>query len=123
MTNAVALIAIIIAIIGVVNTILMSVFERTSEIGVMKAVGAREKDILEVFLIESGSLGLIGGGVGIVLGTILALVLNQVGVPTKITLELLGFSLAFSFAVGMISGLFPARMAAELEPVAAMRFE
>jgi len=121
--GGVAAIALVVGGIGIANTMFMSVTERMQEIGVMKALGARERDILEIFLIESGLLGLIGGVIGILVGTGLAIVLNQFGVPTVVTPELLAFALMFSLAAGMVSGVFPARMGAQLQPVAAMRAE
>ncbi len=121
--GGIAAIAIIVGGIGIANTMFMSVTERTREIGVMKAVGAKERDIMEVFLIESGLLGLIGGTIGIVIGSGLSVVLNSLGVPAVLTPQLLLFALAFALASGMLSGLFPARLAAKLEPVVALGAE
>ena len=121
--GGIAAIAIIVGGIGIANTMFMSVTERTREIGVMKAVGAKERDIMEVFLIESGLLGLIGGVVGIIIGSGLSIALNSLGVPALLTPQLLLFALVFSIVSGMLSGLFPARLAARLEPVTALSAE
>ncbi len=121
--GGIAAIAIIVGGIGIANTMFMSVTERTREIGVMKAVGAKERDIMEVFLIESGLLGLIGGVVGIIIGSGLSIALNSLGVPALLTPQLLLFALVFSIVSGMLSGLFPAQLAARLEPVTALSAE
>jgi len=107
------------------------VLERTREIGVMKAVGARRRHILMLFLLESGFMGLIGGvlgalvGLGIALGIKLLAPIFLLGTALEV-----GFSpglmlsvLVFSFALGALSGFFPAREAAKLPPVEALRYE
>ena len=116
--------------VGVMNTMFTSVLERTREIGVMKAVGARNGQILSIFLIESGLMGLVGGAVGIVLGLGLSGVagivirrafevdLAVVASPTLIVVTLLG-----SFCLGAFAGLWPARRAAKLPVVDALRYE
>jgi putative ABC transport system permease protein len=116
--------------VGVMNTMYTSVLERTREIGIMKAVGAKNGNILSLFLIESGMMGLIGGvigaGFGIGLSSIAGRFINQ-ALPTPFSpsfgpMIILG-SIAFSFALGAISGVFPARQAANLKPVEALHYE
>ncbi len=116
--------------VGVMNTMFTSVLERTREIGVMKAVGARNGQILSIFLIESGLMGLVGGAVGVLLGLGLSGVagvvirrafdvnLAIVASPALIIITLLG-----SFALGAFAGLWPARRAAKLSVVDALRYE
>lgn len=117
----IASISLLVGGVGIANTMFMAVTERTREIGVMKAVGATETQILEVFVIESGMMGLIGGTVGAAIGFAATLVLSYFGMPTLVTAELVLFAIAFSFVVGVVSGLWPARRAAGLEPVNALR--
>lgn len=120
--GGIAAIALAVGGVGIANTMFMAVTERTREIGVMKAVGARESDILEVFLLESGLMGLIGGVIGMLFGSAASIGMNAVGVPTMLKPELLAFAVIFSLAVGMASGFFPARKAARLQPVEALGF-
>ena len=116
--------------IGIMNTMYTSVTERTKEIGVMKAVGATNWQVLKIFLIESGIIGLVGGILGVLggLGVSYAasgLISEQVGIQMTpgMSPELVLGSLTFAFAVGTISGFFPARKAAKMNPVEALRYE
>lgn len=125
-----ASIAIIVGGIGIMNTMYTSVHERIREIGIMKAVGAKNKTITTIFLIESGFFGLFGGLGGIILGLGLAKMvelyfrINPVFLlKASITPQLILFGLAFSFLVGCISGYLPARSASKLKPVDALRYE
>lgn len=117
--------------IGIMNTMYTATLERTREIGIMKAVGARKKDIMSIFLIESGLLGLIGGVIGISAGLALAKMVER-GAAYYYGIELIKASLnpililgaaLFSFVVGVLSGILPAKNAAELDPVEALRYE
>lgn len=124
----VASISIIVGIIGIVNTMTTSVLERRSQIGIMKAIGARNSDIFYQFFIESGLMGLIGGGVGVVVGVFVGFVgtvgiNNFVGAATKpgINLILILGTLMGSFMVGAIAGIVPALNAARQHPVDALR--
>jgi putative ABC transport system permease protein len=125
----IALVSLIVGGIGIANTMYTSVLERTREIGVMKAIGARNSDILLIFLFEAGLLGLIGGVIGVLIGVALAFGASWIvntSLETdlfKITFSysLILFSIAFSFIVGVISGVFPARQASKLKPVDALR--
>lgn len=116
--------------VGVMNTMYTSVLERTREIGVMKAVGARNGHVLAIFLIESGLMGLVGGAVGVVLGLGLSGVAGavirgafNVKFVTVISPALIVGTLFFSFLIGAVAGLLPARRAAKLPPVDALRYE
>ncbi|MBI4145289.1 ABC transporter permease [Candidatus Woesearchaeota archaeon] len=127
----IAAISLLVGGIGIMNTMYTAVLERTQEIGVMKAVGARNRDILSLFLFESGLLGMAGGVVGIVLGMGLSkgveLVASQVfGSPlirAFFPIYLIVGALAFAFFVGVLSGVLPAYQAARLQPVDALRYE
>ncbi len=127
----VAAISLIVGGIGIANTMYTSVLERTREIGVMKAIGAQNKDILALFLIESGTLGLIGGVLGILFGftitqTIEYIAINQLSttlLATATPLWLILGSLAFAFFVGAVSGFLPAWQATKIKPVEALRYE
>lgn len=116
--------------IGIMNSMYTSVLERTRDIGVMKSVGATKNDIMVMFLIESGLVGLIGGVIGVVLGTLMAMGVgygaSQAGFGLlKVTLNpwLILFGLAFAVGVGMLSGTLPAISASKLSPVDALRYE
>ncbi len=116
-------ISLVVGGIGIANTMFMSVMERTREIGTLKAIGATEGAIMELFIIESGLLGVVGGLLGCLIGLLVSFGMNQFGVPSKVDLPLVSYAMLFSFAVGMASGVFPARRAAKLEPVEALRYE
>jgi putative ABC transport system permease protein len=126
----VAGIALVVGGIGIMNTMYTSVLERTKEIGILKAVGARDRDVLTIFLLESGLLGLAGGAAGVTLGFLLAKLVEGAarsgGFPqlqVSLTPELAALGLGFSFLVGVASGVLPARQASRLRPVEALRYE
>ncbi len=128
--GGIASIALIVAGVGISNTMFASIMERTKEIGVMKAIGATNYNVMEIFLVESSLLGLIGGVIGCTIGFILsqiitALAENFLPVPfeTVVTIEMIAMSLLFSTIVGIISGLWPARKAAKMQPVDALRHD
>lgn len=125
---AFASIALIVGGIGIMNTMYTSVHERTREIGIMKAVGAKNSAVLTIFLFESGIIGLIGGLGGTLLGIILAKSVEMYGqahpmfyITASVTPGLIIFGLTFSILVGCLSGFLPARRAAQLKPVDALR--
>jgi putative ABC transport system permease protein len=110
--------------IGIMNIMLVSVKERTKEIGIRKAVGARKRDVMQQFLIEAVSLSLTGGVVGIGVGIGLALLVPRFTfLPTKISLWSVTIAFLFSAAVGIFFGVYPARKAATLDPIQALRYE
>jgi putative ABC transport system permease protein len=127
----IAAISLLVGSIGIANTMYTSVLERTKEIGTMKAIGARNSDIMLIFLIEAGLLGAIGGVMGILLGMGISkliefIVLNILGsnlLKVQFNIYLIVGSFAFSFLIGAFSGLFPARQASRLNPVDALRYE
>jgi putative ABC transport system permease protein len=125
-----ASIAIVVGGIGIMNTMYTSVQERIREIGIMKAVGARNRSIVAIFLVESGIFGLFGGIGGVILGLGLAKIVEiyfQIHpvflLEASITPQLILFGLTFSFLVGCIAGYLPAKSASKLNPVEALRYE
>ena len=127
--GGIAAISLLVGGIGIMNIMLVSVSERTREIGLRKALGARRKDILVQFLTESSLLSLIGGLVGIFLGWLIATAVGQFaaasGTPfnPNISLDAVLLATVFSAAVGLFFGIYPANRAASLEPVEALRYE
>lgn len=127
----IAAISLLVGGIGIMNTMYTSVLERTKEIGVMKAIGARNSDVMLLFLTESGMLGLFGGIIGVAIGVSLAYgaqvaaqqILGTTLLQASFAPEIIGGALAFSFLVGAVSGVLPARHAASLKPVDALRYE
>ncbi|HEX8410609.1 MAG TPA: ABC transporter permease [Thermoanaerobaculia bacterium] len=122
--GSIAGISLLVGGIGIMNIMLASVLERTREIGVRRAIGATRKDIRAQFVIESFAISLIGGIAGIIIGIVLArLVAAYAGWPTVITIWSLILSTGVSISVGLVSGIYPAARAAELNPVEALRYE
>ena len=127
----IAAISLLVGGIGIMNTMYTSVLERTKEIGVMKAIGAKNFDILLIFLFESGLLGLIGGIIGIGIGVGLGkfteyIALNTLGtnlLQAAFPWYLIVGALSFSFLIGTLSGILPAIQAAKLKPADALRYE
>ena len=137
-------VSLIVAAIGIINTMIMSVSERTKEIGVMKAVGCCVKDIRMLFLLESAAIGMLGGVVGSVLSYLISIIINLVAglknageetysiletmftAPTRISiipLWLFLFGLTFSILIGLIAGFYPANKAVRISALEAMRNE
>ncbi|WP_232697712.1 ABC transporter permease [Brevibacillus daliensis] len=110
--------------IGVMNIMLVSVTERTREIGIRKALGAKKRDILIQFLIESVIVCLIGGFIGILLGTGLgAIIMSFASMPSVTSWEGIIIAFSFSSAIGIFFGMYPANKAAKLDPIDALRYE
>ena len=122
--GGIASISLIVGGIGIMNIMLVSVRERTREIGIRKAIGARGRDILAQFLVEALTLSLLGGLIGIVLGLAVSAGIGQLAGwgfafnPTTVAAAVL-----FSLAVGVVFGVWPARQAARLDPISALRYE
>ncbi len=127
----IAAISLIVGGIGIMNTMYTAVLERTKEIGTMKAVGAKNSDILSIFLFESGLLGLVGGAIGVLIGVGLGksaeyLATMALGTPllqASFPIYLIIGALVFSFLIGSASGILPAMQAAKLKPATALRYE
>ena len=131
---AIASIALVVASIGIMNTMLTSVMERTREIGIMKAIGATNKDIMSIFIIEGLLLSIVGGVSGIIIGIfgsrVVAALLSNMGpggggIPLEpvITFMAIALGLSVSMIVGILSSLYPAWKAARMSPIEAVRYE
>ncbi len=124
MLGSIAGISLLVGGIGIMNIMLVSVAERTREIGVRKAVGANNRHILLQFLIESATLTTTAGGIGIVVGILLSRLIGAVGsLQTAVTPGVILIAVSVSVAVGIFFGVFPARRASKLNPVEALRYE
>jgi len=135
--TGIAAISLLVGAIGIANTMFMSVMERTRLIGILKSIGTKNSEIMKLFLAESGIIGFMGGLLGIFLGFIVVGIVSNVGINIMgmgrmtgantsvaiVTPELIIFALLFSTVIGIISGLIPARKAANLQVVEAMRSE
>jgi putative ABC transport system permease protein len=121
---AVASVSLLVGGIGIMNIMLVSVTERTREIGLRMAVGARTRDILGQFLVEAVTLSLIGGLLGVALGVAGAMAIGAfAGWRIVLSPQAVGLAVAFAFVIGVFFGFYPARKAARLNPVEALRFE
>lgn len=125
-----ASIALVVGGIGIMNTMYMSINERTQEIGVLKAIGASKRQIRTLFLMEAGLIGFIGGIIGIIIGigitevvVLAASEFSPVGISRGYTLGLILGSLTFATSLGLISGYLPSRKASNLDPADALRYE
>ncbi len=128
--SGVAGISLLVGAVGISNTMHMSILERRRDIGILKALGAETGDILAIFVVESGFLGLFGGIIGLILGIIFAKIVEVIAhkqgylmVNAWISWELIIGVLLFSFVVGVVSGYFPARSGAKLNPIETLRGE
>jgi len=128
-------IALLVSALGIMNTMIIAIYERTREIGVMKVVGASVNDVKRLFLLEAGSIGFFGGIMGLFIGWIGAHAINLIanaflnrggGVAITVVyvpLWLALFAVGFATAIGIVSGLYPAQRAAKMSPLAAIRQE
>jgi putative ABC transport system permease protein len=122
--GGIASVSLVVGGIGIMNIMLVSVTERTREIGIRMAVGARERDILSQFLIEAVLLALTGGAIGIVLGSAGAVLISRLaGWSTLISPGAAFLAFGFSAAVGVFFGFYPARKASRMDPIEALRYE
>lgn len=116
-------VSLIVGGIGIMNIMLVSVMERIKEIGIRKAIGAKKRDILIQFLIESSIFGILGGTIGIILALFTGEILKNFDIPFSLNYRVLGLGFSFSLAVGLIFGVWPALRAANLDPIQALRSE
>ncbi|MGE4443612.1 MAG: ABC transporter permease [Candidatus Altimarinota bacterium] len=121
--SGIAGISLLVGGIGVMNIMLVSVTERTKEIGIRKAIGAGKNDILTQFLTEAVTLSILGGAIGIALSFGVVQILNYFSIAAIITNDSLLLSFGFSFGIGVVFGLLPAYKASKLRPIEALRFE
>ncbi|MEY7998875.1 ABC transporter permease [Clostridium sp. Mt-5] len=121
--GGIAAISLIVGGIGVMNVMLVSVSERTKEIGIRKALGGSKKDILIQFLIESLVLSSLGGVAGVLFGLCIGKIISISGISVVFSLPVIAVSFSFSLIVGIVFGIFPAYKASNLKPIDALRFE
>jgi len=138
--GAIAAISLVVGAIGIANTMFTSVLEKTKEIGIMKAIGTQNKDILSIFLLNSGLIGLVGGVGGVIVGIISSTAINTIaGISTSgskggmlgmlgggssvVSIQLMLGAILFAVLIGMIAGVIPAYRASRLNPVDALRYE
>lgn len=116
-------IALLVGAIVIMNIMLVSVTERTKEIGIRKSLGARKVDVLKQFLVEAVTLSAIGGAVGVLLAWIIGTIMTAIFFPTNLSLGAILFTIVVSGGIGVLSGVFPAWKAARLDPIEALRAE
>ncbi len=143
MLGGIGAISLFVAALGIMNTMIMSISERTREIGIMKALGCFVSDIRAIFLLEAGCIGFIGGAVGVILSLIISTVMNLAAYQAPITgigdviaaltaqgtrisvipLWLIGFAMFFSVVIGVASGYYPANKAVKISSLEAIKRE
>ncbi|MHB1457469.1 MAG: ABC transporter permease, partial [Armatimonadota bacterium] len=122
--GGIASVSLLVGGIGIMNIMLVSVTERTREIGIRMALGARRRDIQSQFLVEALALSLMGGGIGTLIGLLVSYIISSVS-GWKATASIPSILLSFGFAamIGIFFGLYPARKASKLDPIEALRYE
>ncbi|MCK5698598.1 MAG: ABC transporter permease, partial [Candidatus Aenigmarchaeota archaeon] len=130
--TAIAAVSLLVGAVGIANTMFTSVLEKTKEIGIMKAIGARNKDILMIFLLNAGLIGLVGGLIGVLLGVVLSgfvpmlmgsMPMARGGAATLVSVDAVVLALSVAVVIGVISGVVPAYNGSKLKPVDALRYE
>jgi macrolide transport system ATP-binding/permease protein len=122
--GCIAAISLLVGGIGIMNIMLVSVSERTREIGLRKAIGANNKDIMAQFLIEAILMSIIGGATGVLLGSGVSILITMLaGWAVRVSLASILLATTFSIVVGVIFGLWPAQKASTLDPIEALRYE
>jgi putative ABC transport system permease protein len=122
--GSIAAISLVVGGIGIMNIMLVSVTERTKEIGIRLAVGARRRDVLVQFLVEAMVMSLMGGVLGVLLGLATARGLTAVlDWPTQVSVSTVGSAFAIAAVVGIVFGYYPARRASRLDPINSLRYE
>ena len=125
--GAIAGISLLVGGIGIMNIMLVSVTERTREIGIRKAIGAKRRDILSQFLLEAAVISLVGSGIGIIAGWVIARLFSgfNIGggaVTTVVSLDIIGLAISVAIFIGLVSGIYPALRAARLNPIDALHY-
>jgi putative ABC transport system permease protein len=124
---AIAAVSLLVGAVGIANTMFTTVLEKTKEIGIMKAIGAKNKDIMMIFLLNSAMVGMVGGLIGITVGAIASSFISfgsgMMGTSGVVTPELLALGMVISVGIGVASGVIPAYRASKLKPVDALRYE
>ena len=121
---AIAAISLLVGAVGIANTMFTSVLEKTKQIGIMKAIGAKNRDILLLFIFNAMIIGLIGGLIGLAIGIFLSKLAGMaLGISPIITISTVALAVFVSLGAGLIAGIVPARQASKLRPVDALRFE
>ena len=121
---SIAAVSLLVGGIGIMNIMLVSVTERTREIGIRRAIGAKRMDILMQFLVEAAFLSLAGGALGVGLGTVAASLISSLARwPTMIEPSAVALAFGFASLVGLFFGFYPARRASRLDPIEALRYE
>jgi putative ABC transport system permease protein len=129
---AIAAVSLLVGAVGIANTMFTTVLERTKQIGIMKAIGAKNRDIMTIFMMNSALVGLIGGVIGLVIGSVASLFValpmmggggRMMGAENVVTPQLMLFALGIAVGIGVLAGLIPAYRASKLRPVDALRYE
>ena len=129
--GAIAAVSLIVGAVGIANTMFTSVLEKTKEIGIMKSIGATNKDILTIFILNAALFGFVGGVIGVFLGAMVSALIPLMGLSiigggsmkAVFTIDLIFYGIALAMVIGTFSGLIPAIRASKLKPIDALRYE